>query len=155
MKLKTLRTGVCCNFIGMIKALLLLLSSFLVLGVSAQTETPTEVFPTDTAEIILVDTVAEVHEKTASALLRRIWPEPFYDFVQLDFQVFDCTEHGVEIKIVNSQNELVYSNTVQLCEGHESVRINTVDFFMTGLYSIQIKIDNKYMYYRKFKRTKY
>ncbi len=137
------------------KTLLLLLFSLSVLVASAQTEAKTEVFPTDSTEIILVDTVAEVHEKTASALLRKIWPEPFYDFVQMDFQVFDCTEHGVEIKIVNSQNELVYSNIVQLCEGHESVRINTVDFFMTGIYSIQIKIDNKYMYYRNFKRTKY
>lgn len=137
------------------KVLLLLFFTFSVLGVDAQTEATTDVFSTDTAEIIPVDTVTEMDEKTASAVLRRIWPEPFYDFVQLDFQVFDCTEHGVEIKMVNSQNELVYSGTVQLCEGHESVRINTVDFFMVGLYSIQIKIDNKYTYYRKFKRTKY
>jgi hypothetical protein len=115
----------------------------------------TNVQQADTMETLLVDTAINFTDTAATARLLRIWPEPFYDYLQLDFLVFDCTEHGVEIKIVNSQNELVYSDIVQLCDGHENVRINTIDFFMTGLYSIQVKIDNKYVYYRTFKRTRY
>lgn len=132
----------------------------LILGITAfaaksQTVVADTLPQADSVVVIQTDTPCALIDKAASAVLKRIWPEPFYDFLQLDFLVFDCTEHGVEIKIVNSQNELVYSNNAQLCEGHENVRISTVDFFMTGLYSIQIRIDNKFMYYRNFKRTKF
>lgn len=135
--------------------LLLFIIALTATAAYSQTQAVDSLANTDSVVVVQTDTVKSFNDKTASATLRRIWPEPFYDFLQFDFNVYDCTEHGVEIKIVNSQNELVYSNNVQLCEGHESIRFSTVDFFMTGLYSIQIRIDNKFMYYRNFKRTKF
>lgn len=96
----------------------------------------------------------DVFDTTHIELLR-MFPEPFYDFLQFDFLVHDNNEHEVKIYIVNSQNELVYFQQVQVYTGHENIRINTIDFFMNGLYSIQIKIDKEYHYLRTFKRTRY
>lgn len=106
--------------------------------------------PIDT---LVLDT-ADVYDTTKIELLR-MFPEPFYDFLQFDFLVHDNNEHEVKIYIVNSQNELVYFQQVQVYTGHENIRVNTIDFFMNGLYSIQIKIDKEYHYLRTFKRTRY
>ena len=87
--------------------LLLLVLVFTTAIAKSQTQPIDSLASTDSVVVVQTDTVKSFNDKTASATLRRIWPEPFYDFLQFDFNVFDCTEHGVEIKIVNSQNELV------------------------------------------------
>ncbi|MCW5907886.1 MAG: hypothetical protein KIS94_08510 [Chitinophagales bacterium] len=127
-----------------------ILSGFFLLVtlcVSAQTSVVEE-------EIQLYGDTLDIVDTTRIELVR-ISPEPFYDFLQFDFKVHDGEEHTVKIYIINSQHELVFFEMVQVYEGHERIRISTIDFFMVGLYAIQIKIDGKYQMFRSFKRSRY
>lgn len=136
------------------KAILTGLLCLQIFWLAAQGQAKTDtVQPTVTIDTLVLDS-NDVYDTTKIELLK-MFPEPFYDFLQFDFLVHDNNEHDVKIYIVNSQNELVYYQQVQVYTGHENIRVNTIDFFMNGLYSIQIKIDKKYHYLRTFKRTRY
>lgn len=136
------------------KAILTGLLCLQIFWLAAQGQAKTDtVQPTVAIDTLILDS-NDVYDTTKIELLK-MFPEPFYDFLQFDFLVHDNNEHDVKIYIVNSQNELVYYQQVQVYTGHENIRVNTIDFFMNGLYSIQIKIDKKYHYLRTFKRTRY
>lgn len=129
------------------------LFSLLFFSVMAQDAPKKDTIPPPLPIDTLVLDSVDVFDTTKIELLK-MFPEPFYDFLQFNFLVHDDNEHTVKIYLANSQNELVYFEQVQVYKGHENIRINTIDLFLTGLYSIQIKIDNKYHYLRTFKRTR-
>jgi hypothetical protein len=130
----------------------ILAAFFLLLSVSVFAQA--EVKP-DSLATAMADSADIIDTTHTHIELQRISPQPFYDFLQFDFKVMDDSKHEVKIYVVNSQNELVFFESVLVYPEHEKIRISTIDFFMTGLYSIQVKIDGKYQYFRSFKRTKY
>lgn len=89
---------------------------------------------------------------TTKIELVKLSPEPFHDFLKFEFKVHDGKEHHVRITIMNSQHERVYAERILVYEGHETITVNTTDFFMLGIYSIQIKMDGRYHYKRTSKR---
>ncbi|MBL7943159.1 MAG: hypothetical protein JNM00_10355 [Flavobacteriales bacterium] len=95
---------------------------------------------------------SEIPEESPVELVR-ITPEPFDDFLLFEFDVKDEGIHEVKIMIRNSINELVFMEKVQVSEGQEAIRIETVNFFQTGIYGIKVKIDHKYTVVRKFKHV--
>jgi hypothetical protein len=84
--------------------------------------------------------------------LAKLSPEPFHDFLKFEFKVHDGKQHNVRITIMNSNHERVYSERMLVYEGHEDITINTSDFYMQGIYSIQIRLDGRYVYKRTNKR---
>jgi len=89
---------------------------------------------------------------TTKIELLRLYPEPFHENLKFEFKVHDGKNHDVKIAIANSTGEKVFYEKVSVGEGNETVVVNTIDFHHTGLYSIQIKIDNRYHYKRSTKR---
>ena len=130
------------------KTALSILFVLLISLASAQTKPATDTpFAVDSTEVI---------DSTHSHIeLQRIWPEPFRDFLQFDFVVLDEKKHDVKIHVVDSEHQLMFYERVQVYPGHEKIRISTIDFFMQGVYSIQINIDGQYKYFRSFKRNNY
>lgn len=85
------------------------------------------------------------------AELLRVVPEPFHDFLRFEFDVHDTAQHEVKIMIINERHETVFMEKVLIFEGHEQITVNTIDFFLPGMYSIKVKIDKRYKYVRKNK----
>lgn len=92
-------------------------------------------------------------QKKIPVELVRVWPEPFADFLQFDFAVHDTAQHIVKIMIINERHETVFMEKVQVFQGHEQIKVNTIDFFLPGIYSIKVKCDQKYRFLKKLKRA--
>lgn len=102
--------------------------------------------------LLIANTAASEKVDTTKIELTKISPEPFHDFLKFEFIVHDGKQHDVRITIMNSQHERVFYERVLVYEGHETITINTSDFYMLGIYSIQIKLDGRYVYKRTNKR---
>lgn len=88
---------------------------------------------------------------TPKVELLRVVPEPFHDFLRFEFDVHDTAQHEVKIQIINERQEVMFMEKVLIFEGHEQITVNTIDFFLPGMYSIKVKIDRRYKYVRKNK----
>ncbi len=101
--------------------------------------------------------ITEVIDSTHTHIeLLRIWPEPFRYFLQFDFVVLDQKKHHVKITVVVSEHQLMFYERVPVYTGRKKkYASSTIDFFMQGVYSIQVNIDGPYKYFSSFKRNNY
>lgn len=81
-----------------------------------------------------------------------IYPEPFHDFLKFEFKVKDTAHHIITIKISDNENGLVFYEKVPVYAGHETITVNTIDFFVRGFYSILVQTDRHHKTIRRYKR---
>lgn len=83
--------------------------------------------------------------------LLSVSPEPFREELKFTFKIHDGADHIVKIVMHDVNHHKVLTEEVHVYPGHETLTINTIDFWAKGMYSVKVKVDGKLYMLRKFR----